>query len=149
MIKLLPAFFLFLFMVLIMAIIPPRTSVAHNSSTTSKDSTENGQPVEFRKYWMVLLKKGPNQHATSQTTHDIMDAHLQNTQRLISSGKMVVAGPFDNAGTEEDIQGVFVLDCKDSLEAVQLLEMDTAVTTGIYTYELKSWETIQTTPLQQ
>ncbi|UYQ94004.1 hypothetical protein MKQ68_02715 [Chitinophaga horti] len=131
--KLLPAFLLFSFMVLIMAVVPPRTSVAINSSQPAKRSA---QP-QFKQCWLVLLTKGPNQSFTTQQTNGILKAHFHQVQQLTLNGNALAAGPF--ADKNPDLQEIFVLNAMDSLEADQLMQRDTAITTGIYSYELKRW----------
>jgi uncharacterized protein len=138
MIKLLPALFLFLFMVLIMAIVPPRTSVALHSSDNPNKATAVQQPG-IKQYWMVLLKEGPNQSLSRVQTGGILAAHSRNVQHLTNNGKMLAAGPFNDESTA--LKGVYILNCKDSLEAACLLQSDTAIATGMYSYELKSWKT--------
>lgn len=138
MLKLLPALFLFAFMVLIMAIVPPRTSVAiHASGHPNKAAAAQNPGV--KQYWMVLLKEGPNQLLSQEQTEGILAIHAQNIQHLTASGKMLVAGPFNDQSA--GLKSVYILDCKDSLEATRLLQSDTAIASGLFSYELKSWKT--------
>jgi uncharacterized protein len=135
MVKLLPAFVLFVFMVLIMAIIPPHTSVALHPDSHSPTQSASEQK-EYKQCWLVLLKPGARQPLSKEQNDRIQQAHLQCMQQLSANGAMLAAGPI--AG-----KGAFVLDCQDSLQAVQLLKTDSAILSGVYEYELKRWYTLK------
>lgn len=92
----------------------------------------------MKKYWMVLLKKGPNRNQNEADANLIQKKHIANIEKLAKSGKLLVAGPFDDDG---DLRGIFILDCADSTEAANLVKTDTAVITGRLSYEIKGWWT--------
>ena len=82
---------------------------------------------EMKRYWLVLLKKGPNRTQDSASAEKIQAAHIANIERLAKEGKIIMAGPI---GIEDDLRGIFLMNCKDSTEIENLVRTDTAVITG-------------------
>jgi len=87
---------------------------------------------------MVFLRKGPWRNQDSATAAKIQRDHLANIGRLAREGKILVAGPF---GNDEDLRGIFIMSCNDSLEAVSLVNTDPAVAAGRLVFEVKPWWT--------
>ena len=50
---------------------------------------------EMKRYWLVLLQKGPNRNQDSLSAEKIQTAHMANINRLAKEGKLVMAGPID------------------------------------------------------
>ena len=90
----------------------------------------------MKRYWLVLLKNGPNRNQDSASRAKIQAAHLANIGRLAAAGKIIMAGPM---GPNPDLRGIFIMDCKDSTEVAQLLNADTAVLTGRLRMEYYAW----------
>ncbi len=87
---------------------------------------------------MIFLKTGPHRDQPKAEAEEIQRAHIANIERLAKDGKILIAGPFENAG---EMKGIFIMDCKDSLEAVSLVNTDPAVKAGRLGFEVKSWWT--------
>ncbi|SEW54473.1 YCII-related domain-containing protein [Chitinophaga arvensicola] len=100
----------------------------------------SGAPAELKRYWMVLLKKGPVRNQDTALAAKIQRGHMDNINRLSAAGKLVVAGPFEN---DETLRGIFIMDCKDSLEVVSLVDKDPAVVSGRLIFEVKPWWTVK------
>ncbi|MCW3467374.1 YciI family protein [Chitinophaga nivalis] len=92
----------------------------------------------LKRYWMVLLKRGPHRNQPAAQAAEIQKGHLQNITRLANAGKIIVAGPF---GDDGPLRGIFIMDCADSLEAVQLVNTDPAIAAGRLSFEVKPWWT--------
>jgi hypothetical protein len=60
---------------------------------------------EMKRYWLVLLKKGPNRNQDSISAEKIQAAHMANINRLAKEGKLIMAGPI---GIEDDLRGFFL-----------------------------------------
>jgi uncharacterized protein len=114
---------------------PDITISTADTSATAKDTAKYG---EMKKYWLVLLYKGNNRTHDSATAARIQEKHIANIDRLASEGKVIMAGPM---GYDKDIRGIFIMDCKDSMEAVSLVQTDTAVITGRLRFEVHPWWT--------
>lgn len=132
--KVFPALLLVAFLVLLIVSFKPTRT---RSNTTSKATADTAK-VMMKKYWMVLLKKGPNRDQNNADAELIQKKHIANIERLAKTGKMLVAGPFEDDG---ELRGIFILDCADSSEADKLVKTDTAIVTGRLSYEIKAWWT--------
>jgi uncharacterized protein YciI len=91
---------------------------------------------EMKRFWLVLLKKGPDRNQDSISRVKIQAAHLANITRLAQEGKIIMAGPI---GVENDIQGIFLMNCADSAEVERIVRTDTAVITGRLVMEYYPW----------
>ena len=60
---------------------------------------------EMKRYWLVLLQKGPNRNQDSISAEKIQAAHMANINRLAKEGKLIMAGPI---GVEGDLRGIFL-----------------------------------------
>jgi uncharacterized protein YciI len=91
---------------------------------------------EMKRYWLVHLLKGPNRNQDSASRVKIQAAHIANIVRLAKEGKIIMAGPI---GVENDIQGIFLMNCKDSSEVENFVRTDTAVITGRLIMKYYPW----------
>lgn len=135
--KVIPAIFLLGFLVIVMVSFHPVTLQSVPSSVHDSLKKSKADP-DMKRYWMVLLKGGLHRDQPAVTATGIQAAHMQHIRQLAQTGKLLVAGPFDNDG---DMKGIFILDCKDSLEAVQLVKEDPAVRAGRLRFEVLPWWT--------
>lgn len=110
------------------------TTAATEKYDFSKDTAVYSD--EMKRYWLVLLKKGPNRTQDSASAAKIQSAHLANIEKLAKEGKIIMAGPM---GMDGDLRGIFIMDCKDSSEVEQLVRTDTAVITGRLIMEYYPW----------
>jgi uncharacterized protein YciI len=92
---------------------------------------------EMKRYWLVLLKAGPNRSQDRETAAKIQAGHMANINRLVSEGKIVMAGPMGRGSG--DLQGIFIMDCRDSTEVEKMVQSDTAVMTGRLRMEYFPW----------
>ena len=102
-----------------------------------KEKKENPED-QIRKYWFVMLLKGPNRTQDSATAAKIQREHLNNITRLYNEGKIKVAGPFGDGG---DWLGIFIFDCETKEEVEKLLQSDMAVSSGRLNYDIRPWYT--------
>lgn len=91
---------------------------------------------EMKRYWLVLLKTGPNRTQDSASAAMIQAGHMANINRLAKEGKLIMAGPI---GAKGELRGIFIMDCKDSSEVAQFVNTDTAVMTGRLKMEYYPW----------
>ncbi len=95
----------------------------------------------IRKYWFVMLIKGPNRNQDSTTGAAIQTEHLNNIRHLYQEGIIKVAGPFDE---NDQWQGLFIFDCSTKEEVENYLQTDKAVTSGRLRYQIQGWYTSPT-----
>ncbi len=89
---------------------------------------------------MVFLETGPHHSQDPATRALIQEKHMAGIRKMAADGKLLAAGPF---GGGDNLRGIFIMDCKDSLEAVSLINADTAVITGRLKYTIKPWWTVK------
>ena len=93
---------------------------------------------EMKRYWLVLLQKGPNRNQDSVSAEKIQAAHMANINRLAKEGKLIMAGPI---GVENDLRGIFLMNCADSTEVETFVKTDSAVITGRLIMKYYPWWT--------
>ena len=109
------------------------------SLATAQNNTTSKKPEEqIRKYWFVMLIKGPNRNQDSVTTANLQKGHLDNIGSLYNRGKLKVAGPFGDGG---NWSGIFIFDCDTKEEVEALLKQDPAIAAGRLSYDLRPWYT--------
>ena len=104
----------------------------------NKDSTISAG--EMKRYWLVLLQKGPNRNQDSISAEKIQAAHMANIGRLAKEGKLVMAGPI---GVEDNLRGIFLMNCADSSEVENFVKTDSAVITGRLVMKYYPWWTMK------
>ncbi|MRG45890.1 hypothetical protein GFS24_12240 [Chitinophaga sp. SYP-B3965] len=88
------------------------------------------QKGESKKYWMVMLRT----NAKKPPDPLLENAHLYAVRNLAREGKLIVASPFRE---NEELQDVLIMECKDSLEVVSLIQQDSAVAAGWLDAEIR------------
>jgi uncharacterized protein YciI len=88
-------------------------------------------------YYFGLLRRGPKWSAErTPDTEKLQAAHMANINAMAKAGKLVIAGPFENAGI---YAGVFVFKVATLEEAKALAEADPAVRAGRLAVEVHPW----------
>lgn len=90
----------------------------------------------MKKYVMAFLKSGPNRDQDSITRANLQRAHLDNITTMANAGKLVLAGPFLDAG---EIRGIYIFNVETIAEAKELTNSDPAIQAGSLIMELKEW----------
>ena len=135
-----------LLFILLIACIAISCSNKHKETSTAppekydieKDSTVSAG--KMKRYWLVLLQKGPNRNQDSISAEKIQAAHMANISRLGKEGKLVMAGPI---GVEDDLRGIFIMNCSDSAEVENFVRTDSAVITGRLIMKYYPWWTMK------
>ncbi|HEY5771129.1 MAG TPA: hypothetical protein VIS75_00825 [Chitinophagaceae bacterium] len=91
---------------------------------------------EMKRYWLVLLQKGPNRNQDSISAEKIQAAHMANINRLAKEGKLIMACPI---GIEDDLRGIFLMNGADSAEVENFVRTDSAVVTGRLIMKYYPW----------
>ena len=109
------------------------------STTPEKYDLEKDTSVysgKMKRYWLVLLKKGPSRNQDSISAEKIQAAHMANINRLAKEGKLIMAGPI---GIEDDLRGIFIMNCADSTEVENFVRTDSGVITGRLIMKYYPW----------
>lgn len=122
-----------------------------NMEKTEKDSTVlnpnydnalaeklGGDDYGMKSYFWVILKTGTNTTTDKELIGQSFRGHLNNINRLVDEGKLIVAGPLGK--NENNYRGIFILDNIASIdEAKILLQSDPAIRTGLLDYDIFTW----------
>ncbi len=114
-----------------------------NAQSTNKEYDSvlakklNADAYGMKKYYLVILKKGPVNITEKPKLDSIFSGHMKNIQWLASQNKLVVAGPLGK--NDKDYQGIFILNTDSKKEAEKMLETDTALHSQVLTAEYYLW----------
>ena len=93
--------------------------------------------AELKTYYFGLISRGPKWTAERTPETDKLQAgHMANINAMAKAGKLVIAGPFDNAG---NYAGVFVFKVDTIEEAKALSAADPAVVAGRLAVDVHPW----------
>src|SRR5690554_1544335 len=136
---------LFLVITLLMA------NLTFGQSNHSKDTTVinpnynktlaeklGGDDYGMKSYFLVILKTGTNTTTDKDLIAKSFRGHMDNINRLVEEGKLVVAGPLGK--NENNYRGIFILNnIKSVEEAKELLQTDLAIKNGLLDYQIFTW----------
>jgi uncharacterized protein YciI len=91
----------------------------------------------MKAYMLVILKTGSNTTQDKNFISNCFKGHMDNIQRLVDEGKLVIAGPLEK--NESSYRGIFILNVTSAEEAKALLQTDPAVKEGLLDAELFKW----------
>lgn len=97
-----------------------------------------GDDYGMKSYFLVILKTGTNTTTDKELIAESFRGHMNNINRLVEEGKLIVAGPLGK--NDNKYRGIFILNnLKTIEEAKELLQTDLAIKNGILDYEIFSW----------
>jgi uncharacterized protein len=91
----------------------------------------------MKNYVLVILKTGENKTTDKEELNNLFRGHMENIQRLVKEGKLIVAGPFGENNLTW--RGLFILDVKTVEEARELVQTDPTIKAGIFDVDLVPW----------
>jgi len=65
------------------------------------------------------------------------EGHMQNIDRLVEAGKLIVAGPLGK--NERNYRGLFIFDMPNAEDLESALQGDPAISNGLLGYEIYPW----------
>ncbi len=100
-------------------------------------AAEPDEQWEMTTYQVAFLKRGPNwTPAETEETKAIQAGHMENIRKMGATGKLLIAGPFEDGG---DLRGLFIFRVATLEEAKALAEQDPAVRAGRLVLEWHPW----------
>ena len=90
----------------------------------------------MRSYVLVILKTGPAEITDAARRKELFAGHFSNMERLAKDGKLVLAGPFIEAG---DKRGLYIFNVTTIADAKALVVSDPAVAAGIFEPEFTKY----------
>lgn len=136
--KLLPVLLLAVFLTFVIASFTSRPLKIVQSPTE-----DPAIKADTKKYWMVILRPGADHMENTSAAALMEDAHVNTVGNLIKEGKLIIAGSFTE---KEELEDVFIMECKDSLEATNLLQQDAAIAGGWLKAEIRPCWTARNMP---
>ncbi|HET6228327.1 MAG TPA: YciI family protein [Bacteroidia bacterium] len=91
---------------------------------------------EMKTYYLVFLKKGPNQDQDSTTLRKLQEGHMTHLNKMADAGKMDLAGPIMSKG---ELRGICVYNVPTKEEAEKLVNEDPMVKAGRLIAEILPW----------
>jgi uncharacterized protein YciI len=122
----------------------------HSELVTSDSSVSNpnydmalaeklgGDDYGMKSYILVILKTGPNTTTDRELISASFRGHLDNINRLVEQGKLIIAGPLGS--NDHMFRGIFILNNVESIEeATELMQTDLAIKNGLLDVEFINW----------
>lgn len=99
--------------------------------------------MNFNKYYVAILKKGPNWTAADSPEMEAkQQRHQQHLTHMHEAGKLAIAGPVEVAGNGSDLRGIsiFHYNAFGSIDELrQLVEEDHLFQTGHLVADYMTW----------
>lgn len=81
----------------------------------------------MKRYVFMLLNEGPTRNHDSITVAKIQEGHMNHINEMAKTGKLAMAGPFDNGGKH---RGILIFDVDSISQAIRMESSDPAVLSG-------------------
>jgi len=81
----------------------------------------------MKRYVFMLLNEGPKHDQDSITSAKIQEGHMKHLNEMASTGKMVIAGPFEKGGKH---RGILIFDVDSISQAIRMESTDPAIVSG-------------------
>lgn len=91
----------------------------------------------MKNYVLVILKTGENKTTDKEELNKLFRGHMENIQRLVKEGKLIVSGPFGENNLTW--RGLFIFDVKTVEEARELVQTDPAIKAKLFDVDLVPW----------
>jgi uncharacterized protein YciI len=119
-----------------------RETTAPNATANPNFNGRLAQQFEADDYGMktyafVVLKTGPKNYNDPAFVTECFRGHMENIERLVATGELVVAGPFHK--NDAQFRGVFLFDVPTVEAAEKLLQTDPAIAAGLLAYDIYLW----------
>lgn len=117
---------------------PVDTTITNTNYDSKLAEKLGGDDYGMKSYFLVILKTGTNTTATKALINDSFRGHLDNINKLVLEGKIIIAGPLGK--NEKLYRGIFVLNnIRTSEEANKILQTDPAIKQGLLDYDIYAW----------
>jgi uncharacterized protein YciI len=123
---------------------PANTVWAQNDTIANPNYDEElakelgGDDYGMKSYFLVILKTGAITTADKEQINASFRGHLENINKLVEQGKLVVAGPLGK--NDQQYRGIFILNNISTMEEAQkLLDTDPAIKNGLLDYDIFTW----------
>ncbi|MBK7425948.1 MAG: hypothetical protein IPI60_02375 [Saprospiraceae bacterium] len=97
---------------------------------------DEGKSTTMKKYYLCLLKSGPNRDQPKEEAEKIQAGHMAHIKKMAAENKLCIAGPTES---KSDLIGIFIFNVKSAEEAEALAAQDPAVKAGRLLAEIVPW----------
>ncbi|MGY0035997.1 YciI family protein [Pedobacter sp. NJ-S-72] len=97
----------------------------------------NADEYGMKTYVLAILKTGPENHYPKAKQDSIFKGHMANITKLVSDGKLIVAGPFGK--NDKSYRGIFIFDVPTIEEARKLVDTDPVIQSKLMDVDLFVW----------
>jgi uncharacterized protein YciI len=133
-------------LIVLFVILPVLYVLGCDSKSEPEIDSVSEQPVEVDKsdyhtYYIGLVGRGANW--TEERTDVIVglqQKHIENINRLVDSGLIVLSGPIVNQPETENLAALFFFDVESLEQAQQLINNDPAVQFGYLNIDIIPWQ---------
>jgi uncharacterized protein len=125
----------FLLGIMLMAFHAGHAQASREFKMKSGDST-----LVMKRYVFMLLNEGPNRKHDSLTAAGIQAGHMKHIDEMAKTGKLVVAGPFEDGGKH---RGILIFDVDSIAQALRMEATDPAVLSGRLEMQAIYWWTMK------
>lgn len=91
----------------------------------------------MKMYFLVILKTGSIPVTDKERLTELFKGHMNNINKLVKDGKMVVAGPLGE--NDKQYRGIFILNAKSKEEVDLLLQDDPTIKQKLMDVEIYPW----------
>ena len=91
----------------------------------------------MKSYVFAILKTGPAKIEEKPVRDSLFRGHMDNINRLVQNGKLIVAGPLQK--NDQRYRGIFIFNVKTIEGAKALTKLDPTITSGIFEVEYFNW----------
>ncbi|WP_126971036.1 DUF6265 family protein [Gynurincola endophyticus] len=114
------------------------TTVANPNYNAALAAKLGGDEYGMKNFIFVILKTGTNTTTDSELINKSFRGHMENINRLVAEGKLIVAGPFGK--NDKNFRGLFILTGIASPdETKKVLQTDPAIAIGLLEAEVFNW----------
>ena len=127
-------------MILLLSVLSAFSAVGQNTNPNydAKLAEKLGaDDYGMKSYMLVILKTGSNKTTDKAIKAELFKGHINNINRLVEDGKLIVAGPFGK--NDKAYRGLFILNVTTVEEAKLLLQTDPAIKANIFDVEMIPW----------
>lgn len=103
-------------------------SIGQEAFSQREFKTQGGDTTYvMKRYVFMLLNEGPKRDQDSTTAAKIQEGHMNHINEMASTGKMVIAGPFEKGGKH---RGILIFDVDSISQAISMESTDPAIVSG-------------------
>jgi len=107
------------------------------AETVSLPAAPQEPAHHMKQYFFVLLRSGPDRGQSKAEAEKIQEGHMAHIRATAESGKLQIAGPFDDENGEW--RGILIYDVETLDEARALCDADPAVKAGRLVCDIRGW----------